>query len=341
VLRRTFDIALLFALLFAPNLARAKELDQFSDRLLVLSYYAGGYRHIAGAPGPREVDTVLDDKMNALLDALALLLLERAASTEAQRDGLVRDVFQHPLLPELVTPYEEWVKNEAPVPLYKVTNKGIYGHTVDYDDMRMTWYIEASPIIQVSGVLIGLDKLGHFIAQGFQYYTYNQSIAPGTAERARYDAVRREADDQERHQLGYATGGVFSYADLAANWEGMLFFMSLFADTQVEGARHARFFERAADGHYRRVREFHWSEWISSDWDEALNPSLAESAVLYQKVRQNFARRSGDQPSICDDYHRDPNAFFGPRQPLRPRERYTLQPGPAGHPIDVRALCAP
>lgn len=326
-------------MLLLPSVARAKELDQFSDRRLVLAYYAGGYRQIPGAPGPREVDTVLDDKMNALLDALALLLLRHPTSTQAQRDELVRDVFQHPLLPELVTPYEEWVKNDAPVPLYKVTNKGIYGHTVDYDDMRMTWYIEASPILQVSGVLTGLDKLGHFIAQGFEYYTYNESIPAGTPERARYDAVRRQADEQERHQLGYATGGVFSFADLAANWQGMLFFMSLFADIQVEGARHTRFFERAPGGHYRRVRQFHWSEWISSDWDEALNPSLAESAILYQKLKHNFDWRSNGQPSICDEYKRDPDAFFGPRQPLRPRSSYTVTPGPAGYPIDVRVLC--
>lgn len=325
--------------LLVPSVVRAKELDQFSDRRLVLDYYAGGYEHIPGAPGPREVDRVLDDKLNALLDSLALLLLQHPTSTQAQRDELVRDVFQHPLLPELVTPYEEWVKNDAPVPLYKVANKGIYGHTVDYDDMRMTWYIEASPIIQVSGVLIGLDKLGHFIAQGFEYYTYNQSLPAGMSESARYDAVRRQADQQERHQLGYATGGVFSFADLAANWQGMLFFMSLFADIQVEGQRHTRFFERAPDGHYRRVREFHWSEWISSDWDEALNPSLAESAILYQKLKHNFDWRSAGQPSICDEYKRDADAFFGPRQALRPRASYTLTPGPSGYPIDVRVLC--
>lgn len=331
----------MLVLLVAPLTASAKELDQFTDRLSVLQYYAGGYRDIPGAPGPKQVDSVLDGKMNALLDELAESLAKRAAPSVEDRDALVRDVFQHRFFAELINPYEEWVKHEAPVPLYRVVNKGIYGRTIDYDDMRMTWYIEASPIIQVAGVLIGLDKLGHFIAQGWQYYGYSRRLPAAWSERARYQALRRFADHQEREQLGLATGGVYSFADLASNWQGMLFFMALFRDIEVEGERHTRYFELDATGHYRRIKQFHWSEWVTSDWDEALNPSLAESPVLIDKLRENFAWRSGGQPSICDEYRRSPEAFLGPARRLRPRESYTVSRAPTGYPIDARSLCTP
>ncbi|HEX4353058.1 MAG TPA: hypothetical protein VHZ95_09095, partial [Polyangiales bacterium] len=156
--------------------AQAKEIDQFTDRWAVLRYYAGGYRSIPNAPGPKQVDAVLDARMNWLLDRLGDRLRETPPHSLDERDELVRRTFMHPLLPELVTPYEEWATAEAQIPLYWVRDKGIYGHAVDFDDMRMAWYIELSPTIQVSGVLMGLDKLGHFLGQGYDYYRHYRRL---------------------------------------------------------------------------------------------------------------------------------------------------------------------
>ncbi|HET8939401.1 MAG TPA: hypothetical protein VFN67_38410 [Polyangiales bacterium] len=325
--------------------ARAKELDQFTDRLRVLEYYAGGYRAISGAPSPARVDGILDDKMNALLDELAVLLAEDKNADDARRLRHVRAVFQHPLLAELITPFEEWAKHEPRLPLYRVRDKGIYGHAVNYDDMRMTWYIELSPILQVNGVLIGLDKLGHFLAQGFQYVEYFRSLDPKLLVPERAARVREFGHEQEVGQLGIATGGVFSMADLAANWSGMLFFLSLFDDVRVEAEQHERFFARDADGVLRRVRDFHWSEWVTSDWDEVLNPAYAEKRALFDKVVENFWRPVGapgsHSPSICEQYKRDPAAYLGPEQ-TRTRSRYALPlrvQKVAPYPIDLKRIC--
>lgn len=327
--------------------ASAKELDQFTDRLQVLRYYAGGYRHIAGAPDPARVDAVLDARMNELLDELERELNRDGAPTSfAERDEIVRGVFQHRFLPELITPYEEWVKYHAHVPLYKVRDKGIFGVAVDYDDVRMTWYIELSPIIQTAGVLIGIDKLGHFLAQGFQYYEHYRSLSPRMPANARYHAIREHGHRQELGQLGVATGGVYSFADLASNWDGMTFFLALFDDVDVEGARHARYFERRADRAYHRVREFHWSEWVTSDWDEVLNPAATQQRTLFEKISTNLRRRPGPpapgRNGICDDYRADPNAFLGPRGPLRARSRYAVPERAATvapYALDVRVIC--
>jgi hypothetical protein len=327
------------------NTACAKELDQFTDRLLELRYYAGGYRQIAGAPGPKQVDGVLDQRMNALLDQLQTELQDSPPRLAAEREELVRETFQHRLVAELVTPYEEWVKHEAAVPLYKVRDKGIFGHAVDYDDMRLTWYIELSPIVQVGGVLMGIDKLGHFLAQGFQYYERYQQLSRTLPEGARYAALRAFGHAQEAGQLGIATGGVYSFADLAANWSGLLFFLALFDSVNVEGQHHDRYFERAADGRLRRVRDFHWAEWVTPDWDEALNPAGVARRALYDKVAENFRRRpgpSGQRKSICDWFRQDPNTFLGPNQSLRPRASYALPiegKRVAPYPLDVRVLC--
>jgi hypothetical protein len=326
--------------------ASAKELDQFTDRLRVLAYYAGGYRNVPGAPSPAQVDAILDRRMNWLLDKLVLNLQREKPNTVAERDELARGAFQHGYLAELITPYEEWAKHEAPVPLYKVRDKGIYGHAVDYDDMRLTWYIELSPIIQVSGVTMGLDKLGHYLAQGFQYYEYFKQLDPQLSASARAEAVRVYGHEQEVGQLGIATGGVYSPADLAANWAGMLFFMALFDDVQLEAARHARYIDRDSQGRYRRVRDFHWSEWVSADWDEVQNPARIEQRVLFDKVKTNFLRPQGAPgsrvPSICDEYRAEPKAFIGSFT-APSRSRYALaERGQAVAPyaLDIRRLCA-
>jgi len=345
VKHRAFELGLLCALWLAGARAQAKELDQFTDRLHVLAYYAGGYRKIPRAPSPSQVDAVLDARMNQLLDELVEKLRSDPPHTLAERVDQVRAVFQHPLLAELITPYEEWAKHEAPLPLYKVRDKGIYGYAVDYDDMRMTWYIELSPIIQVGGVTIGIDKLGHFLAQGFQYYEHFRELDPALPLAERIARVREYGHEQELGQLGVATGGVYSPADLAANWSGMLFFMSLFYDVRVEGDEHARFIAADPQRGYRRVRDFHWAEWVSADWDEVKNASLVEKRALFDKVVRNFWRPSGapgsHAASICDVYRRNPGAFIGPPAKRAQSHYMLLERAKQRVPyaIDVHAIC--
>jgi hypothetical protein len=155
--------------------------------------------------------------------------------------------------------------------------------------------------------------------------------------------VRFRGHLQEFGQLGVATGGVYSFADLAANWAGMTFFMALFEDANVEGQVHARYFARSDDGSYRRVRDFHWAEYATSDWDEVLNPTGAETRALYDKVARNLWRKqpSGDE-SICEHYRDDPAGSLGPSKPLLPRERYTAAEAGrhvAPFALDVREIC--
>ncbi|HEX7477870.1 MAG TPA: hypothetical protein VF331_08690, partial [Polyangiales bacterium] len=76
---------------------------------------------------------MLDARMNQLLDRLLIRLRESKNGSVQARDQLVREVFQDPYLPELVTPYEAWVESDAQVPLYRVRDKGIYGNAVDFD----------------------------------------------------------------------------------------------------------------------------------------------------------------------------------------------------------------
>jgi hypothetical protein len=341
-------LALALGLACTPGAALAKEPDQFTDRADIVRYYAGGYRQIPGAPGPSQIDALLDARMNLLLRDLERKLRSDPPRDGAERHARLRAAFQHRFVPELVTPYEEWIKRASGVPMYQIRDKGVYGHAVDYDDMRMAWYIELSPISMLAGVLIGIDKLGHFLAQGFQYFEKYAAMS-GQSPTQRAAAVVALGHAQESGQLGVQTGGVYSFADLAANWDGMLFFLALFDDIDVGGERHARYFARDASGRFALRRDFHWAEWVKPDWDEAHNPSRVASASFYRKLAHNFwlARplmHGSRRPSICQSYRADEAAFLGARrdQPGRALAVYALPEQAAllaPYVLDVRVLC--
>lgn len=72
-------------------------------------------------------------------------------------------------------------------------------------------------IIQVNGHLIGLDKLGHFFAEGWKYFELTQYD-----DQSIVDALEW-GKQQETGKFGYTTTGIFSFADLVANFNGWRF----------------------------------------------------------------------------------------------------------------------
>jgi hypothetical protein len=76
---------------------------------------------------------------------------------------------------------------------------------------------ELSNVVNIDNVLIGIDKLGHFFAEGWQYF---EMVA--LEQKSVYDALDW-GRKKESGLFGYTTTGIFSYADLSANFNGMRF----------------------------------------------------------------------------------------------------------------------
>lgn len=111
-----------------------------------------------------------------------------------------------------------------------------------------------SPVVRIGKTLVGLDKLGHFTAQGRWYYlAEKQGLLSGATERLQFGEFMEGSPrlDPElypkykkvygsfckicvvRGGFGYfgtESSGVASYADMAANEDGYEFFMDLVAD---------------------------------------------------------------------------------------------------------------
>jgi hypothetical protein len=136
--------------------------------------------------------------------------------------------------------------------------------------------------IQLAGVLIGTDKLDHFWDQGYDYFRVSKhGLDP---ERAVRWGTRTELG-----LWGEATTGVFSYADLAANYDGYQFYATLLSPTSS--------IVRDDEGCVRMVRPFDWADSIDWHYDEALNPSVYTEGVALDVERWTTSKGNG----ICTD----------------------------------------
>jgi hypothetical protein len=65
--------------------------------------------------------------------------------------------------------------------------------------------------------LIGLDKIGHFFAEGWAYFERTRDEGESLAQAMQWGSRQRAG------KLGYAKTGIYSFADLTANFNGWRF----------------------------------------------------------------------------------------------------------------------
>lgn len=156
---------------------------------------------------------------------------------------------------------------------------------------RVNYLFGVGSTIRLAGVLVGSDKLGHFFSQGKKYY---MSHLAGWRE----EHILGRGRFNERWIFGQWTTSVYSNADLVANYEGYLFYRSLFENNVVPGKQAIVRFE----GERAEVaRPFSWADHVNDFWDEALNPSHMSPQMA--RSLQTALR------TLCGDYARSPESF--------------------------------
>jgi hypothetical protein len=141
----------------------------------------------------------------------------------------------------------------------------------------------------VRGILIGNDKLGHFLQDGFLYW----ELATGNRLEPEYESgtdtevfkdlkCQNNPEDwgkvTEGGKWGLRTTGVYSNADLAANRAGFQFYTDLAANPNMR---------------------FTLARYITPNWNEEINPSLYRSDVGKQ-VWQNVLANSTWETQSAD-----------------------------------------
>lgn len=190
-------------------------------------------------------------------------------------------------------------------------NDSIY-RDIDYLEGFSLKLKELSDVVNINGHLVGLDKLGHFYAEGWQYfelthfdnYSIEQALAWGK--------------QQETGKFGYSTTGIFSFADLVANLNGWRFWnrVLLEEDDPLKGVL-ANFFSRPyiscdiqiidSIKNLKIVRawefnnQFELSDYVDGTWDEGNNCNSYADPIIEAKVSSRIK-------NVDPDFHCPLNA---------------------------------
>lgn len=166
----------------------------------------------------------------------------------------------------------------------------IYSHQPIFAT-RVAGMFGVGPTMKINNVLIGTDKLGHFLSQGRKFYIRWQRMGD-EAKAAEHSAYT------ERAIFGQMTTGSYSNADLVANYEGYRFYRSLFDDNFIPGKPAILAWD---NDHWVMQRTFDFADHVNDYWDEALNIN-GYDALLYPYMKKRFL-------TYCDVFQDDPSLW--------------------------------
>ncbi|WP_127716278.1 hypothetical protein [Halobacteriovorax sp. HLS] len=151
------------------------------------------------------------------------------------------------------------------------------GGVMLYDHNREWFSMEANLMgknyglqgaFNLDGHVIGPDKVGHFVDQGFDLIT--EFIENGSDKDA-FKIAMEESNDMEEGGFGLMISGVKSYGDMGANFSGLKFYHNLLSGENPQLTCDPK------TKKYKLNYDFNWSDYVNDSWDEGLNCSFFES----------------------------------------------------------------
>ncbi len=173
--------------------------------------------------------------------------------------------------------------------------KTSYGESIFF--LNPTDYLTISPTVRLFGSEFGIDKLEHFFQQGYKYYTIEkESSANGKSPHEAAQKAIKWGQRTERTYYGLLASGVYSNADLYANYAGMKFFQGLTKPLEINDKTRPATLE-LKDGRWFVVAtgEHLIKPFMTDHMNEALTPS-AFRFTLVRSVRRAVKKHA------CSDW---------------------------------------
>ncbi|HVK98334.1 MAG TPA: hypothetical protein VM553_00905 [Dongiaceae bacterium] len=145
-------------------------------------------------------------------------------------------------------------------------------------------------VIRLAGVEMGTDKLGHFFTEGYSYFLVTEQLQKSV------DSALLFGEWSEAVYFGAQTTGVFSYADLTANFQGLRFWNKVLAD-QLDPLTHRQStpYIQCKDERWVQTQSFRWQDYVDSGWSEAVNCPVVRSEILLQRVPRSLVHCRNEQ----------------------------------------------
>lgn len=145
------------------------------------------------------------------------------------------------------------------------------------------WSAPVDSTMNIAGIYIGAEKLSHFIGSGYEYYQKYLRVLrlTGSEEEAQFEAIRWGIE-LEASIIGTWAVGIFSYADLEANYQGFVFAKDLCTQKL-----------QYYSGRWQLVEPVDIRRYVNPNWDEAYNPNS------YSPSRQEGIQKNINNLDIC------------------------------------------
>ncbi len=178
----------------------------------------------------------------------------------------------------------------------------IYHHWALLFDPTKLVRLMRCPTIMINGTYLGTDKFVHFVHMGYICYgVYNRAVGQGASENEAVEQAVAMGNGNhplsEKSLLGMLVTGVYSNADLAANYAGLKFFRNLTEDVRLNGETQPPMMVR--DGEFWRLNDHVRREgdligdFVSPHWDEVLNPCVFGPGMGFA-IKEEIKKRCAD-----------------------------------------------
>lgn len=133
---------------------------------------------------------------------------------------------------------------------------------------------------------IGMDKLGHFFVEGHSFFEKAYLEPQGNIKNA-----IQWGKKTEEGKFGLITTGVFSHADLVANFNGMRFWNQIFhfnKDPLDNSFYHNRPYLKCRINKWKLQKYFDIDEYTDAAWDEKINCNEYRNEEIKLKILKGF-----------------------------------------------------
>lgn len=182
-------------------------------------------------------------------------------------EDLTLEIFNHVFKSRWTARFKDFVRDTDDIDFYppKEVSNYRYMNLSIYRGFTFPYILPMSRTVRVGDVYVGTDKFGHMLGFGKRYYKrYLRHVRYGMDKDEAIDEVVRHGVFVENTIVGKLVDGIFSHADLEANYQGFLL-----ARGFCEGEH--PYLDRT-DGRWRLTRPVDLRDYVTPYLDESYNP---------------------------------------------------------------------
>lgn len=238
-------------------------------------------------------------------DPLFVLPPNPMAKTEKPPSGCSRDIIAQlgsAIASDWMGNLETWAEESPQVDKCKSSPPPptVYSKTSKWD-LGVASLVGLGSSIRMGGYHVGVDKLSHFMTEGFQYFEKFQAqggdlnLPPDRIPLDQLRQIHAQGESEESGGYGLMATGIYSHADTMANFQGFFFWKQV-----LDGPNP---YLKCENGSWVQKREFNWQDFLNHGFDEGINcnryvaPRMQEA--VNQSIREITAKYNYHQADEC------------------------------------------